>query len=344
MNSIDLSYNKIEILPDELFYKLRNVTKINFSGNKMKNIPRALQTINPCQIYLSYIVLECKCKDTWLQNWLPTSHSKCYHNTRIYCDYKNKLVNILRMTNADLGCKFYSEYILWLTISLAVIVLVIAFSSTIVYYFRFEIFIMTRKLIKYFKTTEVPLELYINDVYISCCEDDATLRRWLTSALVPSIGDENLRVFLPFRDSEFGRPRKEEIIETMSKSCNFVIILREDYEGFSEMWIEKERKYAWFNYKSDLNREIVIINYDMLKYKDIAKKFLGAFLKLHTFIDFSNHTKRINVEVYHSLQHDQKTVRKKSKTPNYLNFFKSNAIELETVMESNIKHENPVIV
>lgn len=337
ITSIDLSYNKIENLPDELFYKLRNTKKINFSGNKMKKIPRALQALKPCQIYLGLIVLECKCEDTWIQNWLPSSHSKCYNNTRMFCYNKNELVNILSMTNADLGCKFYSEYILWLTISLAVIVFILAVSSTIIFYFRFEIFIMSRKLMKYLQTSEVRLELYTYDVYISCSEDDANLRRWLTSTLVPFLENENLRVFLPFRDSEFGHPREEGIIETMTKSLNFVIILSEHYDDYSETWIEKEWKYAWFNYKSDSQREIVIINYDMLEYKDIAKKYLGAFLKLHSFIDFSNHTKRINEEVYNSLQHVHKTVRKKSNKSNYHNSFKNNVIELETIMESNIK-------
>jgi hypothetical protein len=44
------------------------------------------------------------------------------------------------------------------------------------------------------------------------------------------------------------------------------------YKGPLKMWVQNEWKYAWHNYKSDPNREIIIINYDMLDNKNVAKR------------------------------------------------------------------------
>lgn len=302
ISKLDLSNNSIKIIPNDLVLKLRHINLIDLSKNKITKIQRSLQTLNPCQLYLGEVVIHCKCKDIWLQNWLPSYHSKCFDNTRIYCKHNNEKVHILNMTKHGLGCRLYNEDILWLNISLAVAVFIVIVSSGLIYIFRFEIFITARTIFKYFKKKVVSSNLYAYDVYISCNEDDASLRRWLTSSFVPFLEDANIRVFLPYRDCELGSPHEEEIIDVMSKSLNFVIFLCEDYEGSADIWVQKEWKHAWFNYRYDINREIVVINYDMLECKDIAKKYLGAFLNIRSFIDFSKKDAQVKEEVIKSLQ------------------------------------------
>ena len=63
------------------------------------------------------------------------------------------------------------------------------------------------------------------------------------------------------------------------------------------MWVQKEWKYSWYSFKSDLNREIVIVNYDMVKCSDMNIKYLKAFLRIRQFIDFSNHNNRIKEDI-----------------------------------------------
>ncbi|CAC5367123.1 unnamed protein product [Mytilus coruscus] len=308
IRKLDLSNNNIEIIPDDLIVKLRNVTLINLSKNKIMNIPRILQTLNPCQINLGKVVIHCKCNDIWLQNWLPSFHSKCFNNTRVYCKNNNEKVHILNMTRHKLGCRLYNDYIICLNISLAVAVFIVTGSALFIYTLRFELFIMTRKILKYFKGIVVSSDAYAYDIYISCNENDVYLRHWLMSSFVPFLQEEKLRVFLPYRDCQIGRLREEETIDIMSTCLNFVIFLSEDCESSTEMWIKKEWKYAWYNYRYDINREIIVINYDMLVYQDVAHKYLRAFLKMHHFINFSKKDKLIKAEVYSRLQRDHDAV------------------------------------
>jgi hypothetical protein len=65
------------------------------------------------------------------------------------------------------------------------------------------------------------------------------------------------------------RSRDDETAESMSQSMNYIIIISEKYKGPLKMWVQNEWKYAWHNYKSDPNREIIIINYDMLDNKNV---------------------------------------------------------------------------
>ncbi|CAC5367129.1 unnamed protein product [Mytilus coruscus] len=195
---------------------------------------------------------------------------------------------------------------------------------------------MTRTFLKYFKGIVVPSEAYAYDIYISCNENDVYLRHWLTSSFVPFLEEENLRVFLPYRDCQIGRLREEETIDIMSTSLNFVIFLCEDCESSTEMWIKKERKYAWYIYRYDISREIIVINYDMLECKDVTNKYLRAFLKMHNFMNFSKKDKLIKEEVYSSLQHDDEVVFGKK----FCNGRDSNVYTDIKMKNLNIKHDN----
>jgi hypothetical protein len=74
------------------------------------------------------------------------------------------------------------------------------------------------------------------------------------------------------------------------------------------MWVQNEWKYAWHNYKSDPNREIIIINYDMLDYKNVVKRHIGTFLRLGKYIDFSNHKQLIKEEIASKLNMTKRVV------------------------------------
>ncbi|XP_071177821.1 uncharacterized protein [Mytilus edulis] len=59
-------------------------------------------------------------------------------------------------------------------------------------------------------------------------------------------------------------------------------------------------KYAWHNYTRDLHRDILIVNYDLLEANEIARKYLGAFLRIGHYIDFYNHRRSIENDICRS--------------------------------------------
>ncbi|VDI79745.1 Hypothetical predicted protein [Mytilus galloprovincialis] len=304
----NFSNNQIRMLPRSNLFHLRKA-EIDFRENNINSLHRSMAELNPCNIYLDTVEMQCKCEDIWLQQWLPKSDSKCHKNVHVLCRLKGQLISIKSMTKKDLGCRIPNTNFIWIsTIIVAAFIIVVLLSASI-FSFRFEILIIGRKFIKYFRGTSYPMTLFY-DVYIACNEEDEKIRLWLTSHLLPTLEVNNmLRVFWPCRDSEIGVPREEEMINVMSNTQTFIIILSEEYKG-PVRWNEKEWKHAWHNYTHDLNREIIIINYDLLEANEIAKRYLGAFLRIGQFIDFSNHKKSIENEIASLIIKQDKNLKK----------------------------------
>ncbi|CAC5367136.1 unnamed protein product [Mytilus coruscus] len=286
--------NKIEILPRSNLFLLRTA-KIDFRGNTINSLHRSIAVLNPCNIYLGTIIMQCECDDIWLQQWLPKEESKCAKNLQVLCRKEKQLISIKNMSKEDLGCRIPNKNIIWISIFIVAAFVLVVLLSAVIYIFRFEIYIIGRKVIKKCNRSSFPLTLSY-DVYISCNEDDENIRQWLLSNLLPNLEQKPLKVFWPCRDSVIGSSREQEIIEVMSRSHYFIIVLSEKYNG-PLRWNEKEWKYAWHNYTRDLHREIIIVNYDLLAANEIAQKYLGAFLRIGQYIDFSNHKNSIENEI-----------------------------------------------
>ncbi|CAC5367119.1 unnamed protein product [Mytilus coruscus] len=304
----NVSNNHIRILPRSNLIHLREA-EIDFRGNKICSLHRSIADLNPCNIYLDTIKMKCECEDIWLQQWLPKSDSKCNKNVQVFCWFKGQLISIQNMTKKNLGCRIPDTNVIWISAVIVAAFIIVVLLSAIIFSFRFEIFIIGRKFIKHFRGTSYPLTLF-HDVYIACNEEDEKIRLWLTTHLLPTLELSNmLRVFWPCRDSEIGVPREEEMINVMSHTQTFIIILSEEYKA-PVRWNEKEWKHAWHNYTHDLNREIIIINYDLMEANEIAKRYLGAFLRIGQFIDFSNHKKSIENEIASLITKQDKNYKK----------------------------------
>ncbi|CAC5367111.1 unnamed protein product [Mytilus coruscus] len=305
---LNVSNNKIHVLPRLHLFRLRTAD-IDLRGNNIYSLHRSIGELNPCNIYLDTIIMQCTCKDIWLQQWLPKSDSKCNKNVQVLCRFEGQLIPIQNMTKKYLGCRIPDTNVIWISTVIVAAFITVVLVSASIFSFRFEIFIIGRKFIKYFRGTSYPLTLFY-DVYIACDEEDEKIRLWLTTHLLPTLEVNNmLKVFWPCRDSEIGVPREEEMIHVMSNTQTFIIILSEEYKG-PVRWNEKEWKHAWHNYTHDLNREIIIVNYDLLEANEIAKQYLGAFLRIGQFIDFSNHKKSIEDEIASLFTKQDKKLKK----------------------------------
>lgn len=90
------------------------------------------------------------------------------------------------MSKEDLGCTIPNKNILWISSFIVGAFVLAVLLSEVIYIFRFEIYIIGRRIIKNFKRSSIPLTLSY-DVYISCNEDDENIRLWLSSNLLPNL-------------------------------------------------------------------------------------------------------------------------------------------------------------
>ncbi|VDI76237.1 Hypothetical predicted protein [Mytilus galloprovincialis] len=295
IRKIDLSNNNIEVLSNIALYRFRKLQLVNMTGNAIKRTPRSLQMLKPCQISLGKIIMKCTCDDIWLKIWLPLQYQKCANNTQALCSTNGLFLSITEIEKEDLGCKVSVINVSLVNRSICAAFFAVIIFAMFIYKLRFELFIITRTVITFFRkplsTTSV-----IYDIYISSNEEDEQIRKWLLTSLVPNLEKKGLNVFLFFRDGTIGEPREQETIDVISKSRNFIILLSDDTLG-TQHWNKREWKYAWNYYKSDFSRELIIINYDLLTYDDVVKQFFRGFFTLRKVIDFSNYNKNIEEDV-----------------------------------------------
>jgi hypothetical protein len=99
-------------------------------------------------------------------------------------------------------------------------------------------------------------------------------------------------------DERLGCVKEEEIIDVMSNSRVYIILLSDDYlSGSEEPWSGIEWRHAWNKFKQESKKHnIIIINYDFKRPSEFPKGILRALLNLGIPLDFANH--------YHRLHHN----------------------------------------
>ena len=142
IKKLNLQNNSIKELPEYLLSKFINVTWLDLRTNEIINIPRALQSIQPCRVAMGRIEMTCNCNDIWLQDWLPMPNTSCFDNTSILCRIEDNVRTIMDMTKESLGCQVNNENDKNMYTLLAALCLVFSLIISCIYLLRFYLFIL----------------------------------------------------------------------------------------------------------------------------------------------------------------------------------------------------------
>lgn len=298
---LDISDNKINCIPESVAKELTtNSILLNLHGNELTKIPSVFKVKDPCALNIGTINQTCGCEEEWQKQWLTSRTDQgCGINatqtTTINCITSSGIVPISEFNFKDLNCKSGFDY-KSLTISIAILLLILSGLIVIAHYFRYEIFLLTKRL----HVARKHRGQFKHDVYISVRENHGALISWIHKTLRPSLVAKNYNVYFPFIDVTIGAAKEEEIIKNINDSRNFLVVLSSDYTDEDEdtIWTNIEWKHAWNLFKEESHvRNIVIINYDQLQTKVFPIGPLKAYLRLGLDIDFANRKHNLLREV-----------------------------------------------
>lgn len=194
-----------------------------------------------------------------------------------------------------MNCKSGFDY-KSLTIGIAILLLIFSGVLVTAHYFRFEIFLLTKRL----QVARKHDGQFEHDVYISVCENHGLLISWIKFTLRPFLVAKDYNVYFHSIDGDAGVCKEEGIVSNISKSRNFLIILSTDYtkEDYESIWTNIEWKHAWNLFKEESRvRNLVIVNYDQLQTKVFPVGPLKAYLRLGLDIDFANKKHKLLREI-----------------------------------------------
>ena len=291
LNQLDGSL--IRALPDDV--------SLDISDHKLHDLPMELLSKNPLRINLGRVQIECTCSSKWIYLW--THFEKGNSTTEYMCSNFNKRLALLSVD--DFGCTKSTDrtlFIVMVVISVLAVLLILGALSFCCWYP--EMLILTRKLLTKSQPNKKKCEF---DVFISIDENDNIHREWVMKSLLPYLESEGYRVFLPLRDVLPGDNILAERATAMRQSIAFIVILTEkdsmenfqDIEGKETMDVSVIREFEvmWNLFVKSRYRNIIVLDYENIRWKFTAHRIVKAFVRMRHFIKVSSRKKNVLREI-----------------------------------------------
>ncbi|XP_062588067.1 protein toll-like [Saccostrea cucullata] len=295
VSHLDLSENNIQNIPESVANTLVvNEVKLTLHGNPLQKIPPRFKTVDPCDMHLGRQNMTCDCSNAWMGDWVSRG---CYNNSElsdIHCNAPSSNIPVAeyQFENCDERFDYKS-----LSIGIAILLLILSGLLAIFYYFRYEIFLLRKRL----RQARKHRGQFKHDVYISVSENNGQILSWIQNILLPFLNSKSYSVFFRPIDEGIGSVKEESIIDNVKDSRNFIVILSSDYisdDDDDTIWTQIEWKHAWNCFKEESNvRNKIIINYDHLRSSIFPIGPFKAYLRLGLAIDFSNRKHKLLEEV-----------------------------------------------
>lgn len=192
----------------------------------------------------------------------------------------------------------YSSYAVLLIIGVCAIALILFIIFCIKCVYKHDIYLLSQRL-------KFPRQNYNNyeyDAYVCFCESNSDVIAWSRDVLLPYLEGYGYSIFFPPRDEGCGAFKEEEIIVKMTQCRNYLFVLTEDFlvdnENEFSLWCRLMWKHAWENFKlrGDI-LNIIIVNYDFIRWKSVENNILRAYLRQRLAIDFSDKTHGVLIKI-----------------------------------------------
>ncbi|CAC5365954.1 unnamed protein product [Mytilus coruscus] len=291
--SINLSYNRITSV-DPFIYGIIKLRNINLQHNEVLQIHKNVRFMtNEQQISFGNISIKCSCEMKWIEVWLKNQGRRRGANNFINCRIHNKDIEAISISKICSPVKPRST-VKYLLLSLMIAIYI---SLLLCLKMKYELFLLLRN----FKS------LYLNrlnnndsqpptrfDVYISFNTENDNIMKWIKT-VVFNLENKDFKICLPPRDFTVGGVHVDQISTEIASSNSYLVILSDDYLKSQFQMIEWNK--IWAHYKTNISRNIVAINYDILESMNIKDRRLKAFVRLgHTF-DFCNFSNKLMKEL-----------------------------------------------
>ncbi|CAC5385266.1 unnamed protein product [Mytilus coruscus] len=280
---IDISGNGFDEVGDNVSLLIRNDIHFLMQEHNLKDLPRGFQLLNPCFAQIGRTEIKCDCKHLWIKDWLQNKNAaQCENKTLVICNTDGGQIPILSINRDDLCTTSVITFQIP-SIILCVLAILIFVVSVISYYYRYEIYLLFRHIKS--KSNKISV-ISKYDVYVSFDDDNPFLRYWVLQFLDLKLKQAGYRNFIPCRDTFPGDVKEENMINTITNSRNFLVILSKTYEYDDNIWTKLEWKNIWHHFYNNKDRRIVISNYDLINHPIDLK--LKAFIRLGLDVDFAN--------------------------------------------------------
>ena len=283
---INLSLNSISRIEYAAIESLKTSSaELDLTGNNaILNLPVKMKDLNPQHVHLRNTILLCDCKlMSWFPDWLENNFVKA-DVLNITCNINGRAIPFVQVTSSDLNCEEEDLYyfLACLLGSLIMIGLLLYFLQV---KYGLPLFVYYKSIVQKTGNTQQWLKY---DVYISCDENNEEILSYVIREFLPMLRACKLKPFFLAQDAAVGDVTEESIIHSLSASRIFVFFLTNSNINEQGSTFFKEWKYAWNKYLFSKVHDIVLINFDLLRFSKIKDRRMKAIKAAGHVVNFSD--------------------------------------------------------
>ena len=300
---LDLSWNDLNIICPGILGQFRNLTELNLSYNKWKELPSdiaALENLKVLQLVDSYLkalpesittmnnlltidisgnVLRCDCDTFWMTKWLINSMS-VFTNPHVTMCFsgKGRGKRLIDLHQDDVGCYDPLEHAL---IGLGVSVVLVGVFSILIFKYRgiLKIWLYTRfGFHPWDKGDDLKEKDY--DAFVSYCNKDL---KWVAGTLLPYLEAPQCGFHLCVHERDFvpGVAITKNITTAIEYSRRTILVLSPDF--IKSGWCDLEFQIAHQRALEDRSNFLIVVLLQEVDSKELDET-LRFYMKTRTYI------------------------------------------------------------
>ena len=279
LQTLKVTSNNLKYLSNELINKMHFIDLLNISQHSLVTLSREIQKVHIDKIYFGHMPIPCDCSNLWIGEWRRLW--KAGLRNPLFCKLSNgdivlaDYVTEEYLYSVDIVCE---RDINMTRIALTICLIALVVVSILLYYFRYEILIIAKKM----KSSNNVGFVYEWDCFVSFDDGDRGIRDFVLKDLLKELTKNGYKVFIPCIDLQPGGIQELDIRQNMSLSKCFLFILSENYseEHMSHYNI------GWDLYRHNPSaRSVILLNFDNIS----LSKLLLRLPRYRTLKRFSHY-------------------------------------------------------
>lgn len=274
---INFERNLLKTVDKTFIENIPMMSSVNLKENQITTLAKEIQNLHPDIFLFNQTEVVCECSSEWIKIWRELKHAN--KSFEFGCRAENGHGVVIELFSfIDLFCETEKPDNSAIIIGFLVLLSILSFVLTALFFFHFELSILGAKLRR--KTHKD----WNRDVFISFDEENIEVFIFIQKILKPNLIRKGYKVFAS-DDMLFGQSRdlKDEH-NVQVEPRDVIIVLSDNFDKPKNIndncWIMTEFDYCWKKFIGLHIRNLITLNFDSLSSSDLSNRKLKAVKRI----------------------------------------------------------------
>ena len=290
---LQLTNNKIDELRLPTLKKLKHTQILLIDSNKLRSLPREVETMNFTTLALDQNLFKCDCTTKWMKHWLLRNERQINNVEKVLCTSGQTLGHpMLTLSDDEFICSpdnieersFFTGNILAAILGGLLLLIMIVVILLYKYHGEIKVFMFTHFNWHPFDRIDDSDPTKIYDAFISYSGDD---HQWVVETLQQRLEnhDPPYKLCFHYRDFRAGAPIVENILKSVDESKRMLMVLSPSFARSA--WCLLEFRAAHRKVIEDRMNYLIIILLDDVNMAELDEE-IKLYMRTNTYVSYSD--------------------------------------------------------